>query len=55
METTVERKKRIENLRKQLPFLNKYQRESQNEELKKHSLYILNLFKKSDEQGKDIK
>lgn len=55
MEISVERKKRIENLRKQLPFLNKYQRESQNEELKKHSLYIMNLFKKADELGKDLK
>lgn len=55
MEMSAERKKRIENLRKQLPFLNKYQSESQNEELKKHSLYIMNLFKKADEQGKNIK
>jgi hypothetical protein len=55
MDQSVERKKRIENLRKQLPFLNKYQRESQNEELKTHSKYILSLFKRADDQGKDIK
>lgn len=53
MELSNERKEKIERLRLQLPFLNDYQKESQNEELQKHCRFILKLFEKN--KGTDIK
>lgn len=53
MEVSNERKDKIERLRLQLPFLNEYQKESNNLELKKHCTYILKIFERSPKE--DIK
>lgn len=55
MELPKERREKIERLRIQLPFLNNYQKESNNPELQKHCHYILKLFEKASEEGTDIK